>query len=151
MEIQKATDFIEEMTEPHFAEKCGNWYEGDTVLVLTETELTELHKALTDWVEKASLIECQCMGRVNEKIRQYLKAPEKRNLEIVLGPNSKQWWVYDIENDVYIDPPKEVLDSLPDYREDYDKSAEAFQKIIDTNPDWLNDNAYWYDAEETDI
>lgn len=28
MEIQKATDFIEEMTEPHFAEKCGNWYEG---------------------------------------------------------------------------------------------------------------------------
>lgn len=72
-------------------------------------------------------------------------------LEILIGFNSKQWWVYDSEKNVYIDPPKEVLDSLPDWREFPDEAEKAFQKIIDQNPDWLNDSDYWYNADETEI
>ncbi|MBO7715726.1 MAG: hypothetical protein J6S85_19345 [Methanobrevibacter sp.] len=72
-------------------------------------------------------------------------------MEILIGFNSKQWWVYDSKNNVYIDPPKEVLDSLPDWREFPDESEKAFQKVIDQNPDWLNDSDYWYDADETEI
>lgn len=67
--------------------------------------------------------------------------------EAVLGFNTKQWWVYDNECDVYIDPPAKVLDSLPDWREEPEKSHDEFQKVIDTQPDWLNDKEYWYDGE----
>lgn len=67
--------------------------------------------------------------------------------EAVLGFNTKQWWAYDNERDVYIDPPAEVLDSLPDWREDVEASQKAFQDILDTEPDWLNDKEYWYDEE----
>lgn len=76
---------------------------------------------------------------------------EDLELEIVLGFNSKQWWVYSNMHDVYIDPPKEVLDSLPDWREDRDKSEKAFQKIIDTDPDWLYNKDYWYSGDDTEI
>ena len=65
----------------------------------------------------------------------------------VLGFNTKQWWVYDSMNDVYIDPPSAVLDSLPSWRDDADKADQAFQKILDERPDWLNDEEYWYDGE----
>lgn len=71
--------------------------------------------------------------------------------EAILGFNSKQWWVYDSDNDRYIDPPKEVLDSLPSWGEDVDKSKNAFQTIINGLPAWLNDEEYQYDAEEMDI
>lgn len=67
--------------------------------------------------------------------------------EVVLGFNTKQWWVYDNKCDVYIDPPASVLDSLPDWRKEPEKSHDEFQKIIDTQPDWLNDKEYWYDGE----
>lgn len=71
--------------------------------------------------------------------------------EAVFGFNSKQWWVYDSDNDRYIDPPKDVLDSLPYWKEDPDAAKKAFQMIINELPNWLNDEDYQYDAEEMDI
>jgi len=65
----------------------------------------------------------------------------------VLGFNTKQWWAYDEKNDVYIDPPSDVLNSLPDWRDDSDKAEKEFQKILNEEPDWLNDKDYFYDGE----
>ena len=76
---------------------------------------------------------------------------EDLQVEIILGFNTKQWWVYSNEHDVYIDPPEEVLDSLPDWREDSDKAEKELQKIVDSNPDWLYDKDYWYNGETTEI
>ena len=80
---------------------------------------------------------------------EYSTAPLRKDLlpsryTAVLGFNTKQWWAYDEKKDVYIDPPKEVLDSLPDWRDDTQASEEAFQKILDTNPSWLKDKAYTF-------
>ena len=50
----------------------------------------------------------------------------------VYGPNTHQWWVYDEEKDVYIDPPAVVLDKV--------KAAgnKAFEEALETNGDWLD-------------
>lgn len=72
-------------------------------------------------------------------------------LEIVFGFNTKQWWLYSNTYDVYIDPPKEVLDSIPDYKEEPEKSEKALQKVIDANPDWLYEKDFWYGGETTEI
>ena len=66
-------------------------------------------------------------------------------MEVMLGMNTTQWWVYDNDNDVFIDPPKDVLDSLTGTVEEQE---EQLQTIVDTNPDWLQDKAYWYDDIE---
>ena len=71
--------------------------------------------------------------------------------EAVLGPNTNQWWAYDNENDKYIDPPVDVLDSLPDWRDQYEDAENDFQHILDKNPSWLKDKDYIYDAEELEI
>lgn len=74
-------------------------------------------------------------------------------LEVVTGFNTKQLWVYDEANDTYIDPPKEVLDEI-DARfdqHDWDGKEAALQEIVDTDPNWLRDAAYTYDAETTEI
>lgn len=72
-------------------------------------------------------------------------------LEAVIGFNTKQPWVYDNVRDVYIDPPAEVLDSLPDWREDSDKTCEALLEICKTNPEWLYERQFWYGDEDFEI
>ena len=73
--------------------------------------------------------------------------------EAVLGFNTKQWWVYDNDNDVFIDPPAEVLDDIermfPDsIRENSDAAQEYLTDLCNNEkPDWLNDKDYWYDAD----
>ena len=71
--------------------------------------------------------------------------------EAVLGPNTNQWWAYDNENGKYIDPPVDVLDSLPDWRDQYEDAENDFQHILDKNPSWLKDEDYIYDADELEI
>lgn len=65
----------------------------------------------------------------------------------VLGFNTKQWWVYDEETDIYIDPPIEVLDELDEIQQD--EAEERLTQIANANPtpDWLFDKDYWYDGE----
>ena len=71
----------------------------------------------------------------------------------VTGFNSKQVWVYDNEHDVYIDPPKCVLDEIEAKVgcRNFDEQERLMEEIIATNPEWLQDEAYTYDAETTDI
>lgn len=65
----------------------------------------------------------------------------------ILGFNTKQWWVYDEETDMYIDPPVEVLDELDELQQD--EAEERLTQIAnaDPTPDWLFDKDYWYDGE----
>ena len=72
-------------------------------------------------------------------------------LEAMIGFNTKQLWIYDDVRDVFIDPPAEVLDSLPDWREDSEKAEEALLEICKSEPEWLFDREYWYDDEDFEI
>jgi len=72
----------------------------------------------------------------------------------LLGPNTKQFWLYDSENDTYIDPPTEVLDEIEKIRwKDGEETADSIDAVEDRlielaneNPDWLHDGNE-YDAE----
>lgn len=68
--------------------------------------------------------------------------------EAILGFNTKQWWVYDNEEDTYIDPPSSVLESLSD---ETGIAEEQLNNLLVHEPDWLNDEDYIYAAEETEI
>ena len=71
-----------------------------------------------------------------------------------MGPNTKQFWLYDSENDTYIDPPTEVLDEIEKIRwKDGEETADSIDAVEDRlielaneNPDWLHDGNE-YDAE----
>lgn len=67
------------------------------------------------------------------------------SLSVMLGPNTNQLWVYSNGVDRYIDPPKAVLDELDSKYDDDDAKEAALQEIVDKDPDWLYDEAYWYD------
>ena len=71
----------------------------------------------------------------------------------VTGFNTKQLWVYDNEKDTYIDPPKDVLDQIDSKYDwdDWDSKEAALDEILETNPDWLQDTQYTYNAEEVEI
>lgn len=118
---------------------------NDVALVLKEYELGIIKLILEKHVvTKATGV--TTAARVIKTLKDYFE-PDVKNFTrytAVLGFNTKQWWAYDEKKDVYIDPPKEVLDSLPDWRDDIQASEEAFQKILDTNPSWLKDKAYTY-------
>lgn len=66
---------------------------------------------------------------------------------VILGFNTKQWWVYDNEVDIYIDPPIEVLNELDEMSAI--EAGERLTQIVnaDPTPDWLFDKDYWYDGE----
>ena len=81
--------------------------------------------------------------------------------EALFGPNTKQFWLYDNENDTYIDPPTEVLNEVEElvYDENGDETADGYdaaesrlEEIANAvpEPDWLHDGNE-YDAETTDI
>ena len=72
----------------------------------------------------------------------------------LLGPNTKQFWLYDEENDTYIDPPTEVLEEIEAIRwkdgtetSDSISAAETkLEEIASENPEWLHDGNE-YDAD----
>lgn len=66
---------------------------------------------------------------------------------VVLGFNTKQLWVYDEKEDVYIDPPAELLNELD--KLGFDEAEEQLTQIANAapTPDWLFDKDYWYDGE----
>ena len=80
--------------------------------------------------------------------------------EACFGFNTKQWWLYDNEDDTYVDPPTEVLDELDKIQykdgvettESIDAARDRLEEIAnEESPDWLNDEDYIYPAEETEI
>lgn len=62
----------------------------------------------------------------------------------VYGPNSRQWWAYDDVEDEYCDPPLFVLDEIKMESDDINKQEDYFNKILETEPKWLDDLAYRY-------
>lgn len=62
--------------------------------------------------------------------------------EAVYGFNSKQWWAYDNDTDEYCDPPTEVLEDITHYSDDMDEQEAYFNKILSTEPEWLDDEEY---------
>ena len=74
MEIQKAKNFIDDvMYDDYFAAKCEDWYNNDTVLVLTPTELEELNLALKEWVAQNNIICVQNVARISNDIQKFLE------------------------------------------------------------------------------
>lgn len=49
-------------------------YESDRVLILSELEFDAIHRALTEWVENNNIIKVQTVARLNNDIREHLKA-----------------------------------------------------------------------------
>lgn len=78
--------------------------------------------------------------------------------EALLGPNTKQFWLYDNDNDTYIDPPTKVLEKADEIRykdgnetADSISEAEAYlERLAAQEPEWLHDGNE-YDAEEYEI
>ena len=71
--------------------------------------------------------------------------------EVVLGPNTKQWWVYDNDADEYCDPPTEILERTTKCSKNTDIQQLYLKMIVSLEPEWLNDKDYRYDAEDTEI
>ena len=68
----------------------------------------------------------------------------KDRYEILLHPNTKQYWVYDSLRDVYIVPPTEVLDKVKNVW-GTNEAEDIIYKELCKEPDWLNDANYFYD------
>lgn len=66
----------------------------------------------------------------------------------VLGFNTKQWWAYDNETDEYCDPPTVVLDEISNHSDNVDEQEDYFNKILATEPEWLNDKEHRYNEIE---
>ena len=63
---------------------------------------------------------------------------------MVLRPNTNQFWIYDNTNDVFINPPSEVLDKYDLCTYTIKRIAEEVMKEVEKKPDWLFDTGYWY-------
>ena len=74
------------------------------------------------------------------------KFKEDGRYDAVLGFNTKQWWVYDNENDVYIDPPASVLSDIKKLPED--SQAAELERLCSLNPIWLFEKEFWYQDVE---
>ncbi len=68
----------------------------------------------------------------------------------VMGFNTKQWWIYDNEHDMYVDPPVEVLTEVEKYDQE-ELQEQALADIIDSNPGWLQDKNHWYGEKDFEI
>lgn len=64
--------------------------------------------------------------------------------EAIYGFNTKQWWAYDTKTKKVCDPPTVVLKEIETFSSNIDDQQEYFEHILDTLPDWLNDEDYRY-------
>lgn len=126
-----------------------------------------LEMSVDEMVKKGMDVKYWCNKYREEQHHIYFKTLDKKDLpldskawreqvynnrlEAMVGFNTKQLWIYDNVRDVYIDPPAEVLDSLPDWREDSERAEEALLEICKTEPDWLFDREFWYGDEDFEI
>lgn len=126
-------------------------YDGELVYLC---EAGELHPCTT---YKVKLSDDDYANIQNIIIEEYpdvkpsqVTTGEYPRYSALLGFNTKQLWIYDEQEDVYIDPPTEVLDSLPSWNL-VDGSEEAEKELArianEENPDWLYDEDYWYDGD----
>lgn len=68
--------------------------------------------------------------------------------ELIEGPNTNQYWLYDNQEDVYVDIPKDILDLLNSC-ENYNKANDLMEYIIlNDDSEWLQNKEYQYDDIE---
>ena len=69
----------------------------------------------------------------------------------VLGPNSKQLWIYDEKEGVFIDPPAAVLDEIEATTDDLEEQERLLIKAAieasRSDDNWLIETEYWYDGD----
>ena len=94
----------------------------------------------------------------DERYNEHLKRNSCDRYLPVFGPNSKQWWVYDECEDVYIDPPKAVLDRIDNMTAQiltmgsgldfcdigHVLLAEDIIAAMEAGGEWLDEKEYWY-------
>ena len=64
--------------------------------------------------------------------------------EVVLGFDTKQWWIYDNQTDEYIDLPILVLSATKQFSSDTDEQGRFLKALVFTLPEWLYDKKYRY-------
>ena len=52
----------------------------------------------------------------------------------VFGFNTKQWWVYDEDDDIYIDPPISVLRKIKTQNNNHEIEQKRLEKIANKSP-----------------
>ncbi len=78
--------------------------------------------------------------------------------EALLGPDN-QFWLYDNDEEVYIDPPVNVLEEIEKIRwaggeETADSISAAEDRLVEIaeeDPDWLYNEDRCYDVEDWEI
>lgn len=74
MEVKKATEMLEDaMYDDYFASKCMDWYANDAVLIVSRKELDALHSILGEWIGEHKVDKNNCVSRMNEDIKCFLK------------------------------------------------------------------------------
>ena len=123
------------------------------ILEMSIDEMIKKNMDLTFWYQKyrKDFLKRFKSGAKPLNFLDWREQEYNNRFEAMIGFNTKQPWLYDNIRDVYIDPPAEVLDSLPDWREDSEKTEEALLEICKSEPDWLFDREYWYDDEDFEI
>lgn len=72
----------------------------------------------------------------------------RKNYLVVYRFNTKQWWIYDEDDDKYIDLPLSVLNEICEKSDDVNVQEKLLMDIVLGNPTWLNDYGYsYYDIE----
>lgn len=84
------------------------------------------------------------MPRTQQKAKSEEQVKENSTIryEAILGPNSKRWWIYDKEKDVYIDPPEEIHEAIS--KTDDSQHVEDFLNDVcnRSKPKWLFEKAF---------
>lgn len=65
--------------------------------------------------------------------------------EAVYSPNYNQWFAYDSEMDIFIDPPVLVLNEIAEHGDSAKEQEAYFNQLLAEEPDWLLDTEYSYD------
>jgi len=69
----------------------------------------------------------------------------------LLGFNTKQFWIYDEEKDVFINPPSDVLKFIREVYDDTEEAQVFLEKLVNEGqPSWLHDGNE-IPADEIDI
>lgn len=69
--------------------------------------------------------------------------------EACKGFNTKQWWIYDTEDEMLIDPPIKVckIAKKIEWTVSCEAASEFIERIVFNEPDWLFDEDHRYDGE----
>ena len=75
-EVRNAKCFIEDVMSDGVQESV-DWYSGDVCLILSHSELDELHNALNEWIRDNNIVKVNTVAGINNQIRLYEQCPEE--------------------------------------------------------------------------